>query len=181
MKKIFYVVLSFLLALSITACSYTPDPENDKLPIATQTPNPGTAAPDAAADPTAAATENSTSAVSINEQIIYDKDGIRVTVLGLTQDDFWGPAVKVLVENTSAENITVQLRNSSVNDLMLDPMFSCDVAAGKKAYDTITFLESDLEKNNITDIKELELYLTVFDSDNWKDILNTDIITVTFE
>ena len=61
------------------------------------------------------------------------------------------------------------------------PFFSCDIAAGKKAYDTIICMETDLENNGITDITDLELKFTVFDYDTWDDILDTDIIAVTFE
>ncbi len=64
---------------------------------------------------------------------------------------------------------------------MVDPIFSCDIVAGKKAYDTITFLESELKDNGITDITELEIKFHIFDSDSWSSSHDTDAVTVTFE
>ena len=63
---------------------------------------------------------------------------------------------------------------------MIDPMFSATVNAGKKIYDTITFFNSDLDKNEITDIKEVELKFDIFDPDTWEDIVITGAKKITF-
>lgn len=166
MKKQILVLICILLSLALAACTSSLDMSSDKAP---------------ASNPTSPDSTSSTPSkeVTIQEQVIYDAGGIRVTAVSLTNDSLWSPAVKVLVENNSDKNITVQARNCSVNGLMVEPMFSCDVAAGKKANDTITFMSSNLEAANITIIKEIEFYLHIFDSDNWEEIDDSPIITLT--
>ncbi|MGN0545996.1 MAG: lipoprotein [Acutalibacteraceae bacterium] len=113
--------------------------------------------------------------------VAVDRDGVKLVIKKLdSEDSFWGADVYVYVENNSDKDITVQTRDVSVNGFMADPSFSCDVPAGKKAFDTITFMESDLENNGITDITTLELYFHVFDMNNWNGIFDSDTVTVTF-
>lgn len=167
MKKHTIILLVLVLVLSLTACSSIPSPGNDKLPVSTQTAAPSdTSIPAPGSD------------VTLDEQVIFEEGGIRITVKGMVNDDFWGPGIKVLVENESTQNITVQTRNCSVNGLMMDPVFSCDVAAGKKANDTILFMESQLETAQISLIANVEFNLYIFNSDTWEGILDSDTISL---
>lgn len=166
MKKQTLAIICILLSLVLVACTFEVDTGNDKTP-SNDSVIPGSTSTTPSKE------------VTIEEQVIYDAGGVRVTAVSLTHDSFWGPAVKVLVENNSDKNITVQARNCSINGLMVEPMFSCDVAAGKKANDTITFMESDLEEAKITLIKDIEFYLHIFDSDSWDEIANSPVIALT--
>ena len=158
------ILLTLTLALILSACSPIPQPENDKTPVASQNTAPSKN------------TLPQETEVTLAEQVIFEQSGIRVTALGLDTDGFFGTGIKVRIENDSSQNITVQTRNCSVNDLMLDPMFSCDVAAGKKANDTILFMDTQLEAARISTIAETEFVLSIFNSDTWEDILTSDII-----
>jgi hypothetical protein len=60
---------------------------------------------------------------------------------------------------------------------MCDPFWGCSVAAGKKAYTSIVWYDSLLEENNITEVEQLELPLTVTDYDNGIEYAN-DTVTV---
>lgn len=114
--------------------------------------------------------------------VAVDQDGYRVIVKKLeSEDSFWGADIYVYVENNSDRDVTIQARDVSINGYMVDPMFSSDVMAGKKAFDSISFLESDLETNGIEDITEMELYFTIFDKNSWDTVLDTDIIKVSFQ
>ena len=64
---------------------------------------------------------------------------------------------------------------------MIDPVFSSEIVHGKKAFDSLTFMESDLTDNGITDIKEIELKFHIFDTASWDTIKDTDIVTVSFD
>jgi len=113
--------------------------------------------------------------------IVYDADGIKVVVKEMnSSESFWGSDIYFFIENNSAKDITVQARDVSVNGFMIEPMFSVDVVSGKKALDTMTFVESDLTENNIKEIKSLEFKLHIFDTDTWDTIKDTDIIKVSF-
>lgn len=120
----------------------------------------------------------------------YDDSGVEVMNQGdirivmkrvNTSDSFWGADVYVYIENNSKENITVQARDVSINGFMIDPIFSSDVISGKKSFDTITFFESDLEKNDIKSIDDMEISFHIFESDGWDTILDTEMISISFE
>lgn len=113
--------------------------------------------------------------------VAYDANGIKVVIKGLSKDDnLLGPSIVVYIENTSAQDITVQTREVSINGFMIDPLFSCDVLKGKRAINTITFLSSDLEENNITDIESVDLSFHIFDMTSWDDIVDTETINIAF-
>ena len=112
--------------------------------------------------------------------VLFEKNDIKITYLGLVSSSSYlgGYDVKLLVENNSNKNYTVQIRDLSVNGYMTASIFSCDVAAGKKANDTINIYKNALDKNSITNIENVEFYFTVFDSDTWADNFNSSIISI---
>lgn len=113
--------------------------------------------------------------------LVYDERGIRIVIKGVSMDDsILGPSVLVYIYNYGNEEITVQARNVSLNGFMVDHIFSCTVNPGKRAVDTITFLSSDLKKNEIETIEELELSFHVYGSSIFKTIVETTPVAVTF-
>lgn len=114
-------------------------------------------------------------------QLVYEGNGLRIIVQSLNDTtSFWGADLYVYIDNQSAQNVTVQVRNFSVNGMMVDPIFSSDVLAGKRVYDEISFLQSDLEENGITSINKLEFNFNIFDAESWSTIIDTDVIEVNF-
>ena len=102
-------------------------------------------------------------------------------IKGLAENEsIFGPSIVTYIENTGDKDITVQTRDVSINGFMASAIFSCDVLAGKRAVDTITFMESDLEENEITAIEDIELSFHIFDSDDWKTIVDTEIVKISF-
>ncbi len=117
--------------------------------------------------------------VTIEEAVLLDRDGIKVTVKSLDmKGSFYGPELKMLFENNSGKNVTVQARNASVNGYMIDPMMSVDVASGKKANDAMSFSSSDLATAGITTIADIEFAFHVFDSETWNDLFNSDTVKI---
>lgn len=113
--------------------------------------------------------------------VAFEEMGIKVVIKKVSDiDSFWGSDVLVYIENNSEENVTIQTRDVSINGYMVDPIFSAQVASGKKAYDSITFFDSDLEENGIEDIEDLELYFHVYDSDEWGTLFESDIVSIRF-
>lgn len=117
---------------------------------------------------------------AVNGTVLLDKDGIRVTCTGIEAGTSYagGQEVKLLIENSSAKNFTIQTRNFSVNDYMVSPVFSCNVGAGKKANDRILISQAELDKNGITNVETLEFILAVVNSDSLTDSYNSDKITI---
>ena len=117
--------------------------------------------------------------ITIEEQVLFDQDNVKLTILSMDTSSLFGTDLNVLIENNSDQNVTVQVRDMSINGLMIDsPLFSSDIASGKKSNDSISILLSELEINNITTISDIELSFLVFNSETWEDIFQTDIITV---
>lgn len=100
--------------------------------------------------------------VTIEEAVLFDQGGIRITVKSFDAKGIFGPEIKLLIENDSAKAITVQTRNTSVNGYMIETMMSADVAAGKKANDSLTLMRSDLETAGITTVADIELSFHIY-------------------
>lgn len=110
---------------------------------------------------------------------ILDQKGIKITFLGFEEqyDYLKGYKIKLQIENNTNTNYTVQVRDLSVNGIMAESIFSCDVAAGKTANDYIWLY--DLEESGITGpIQEAEFTFHVFDSDAWDTYFDSGVITV---
>ena len=56
---------------------------------------------------------------SINEQVLVDQDGIKITATEYVTDSIWGDGIKLLVENNSAKDYTIGCDALIVNDYML--------------------------------------------------------------
>jgi hypothetical protein len=114
--------------------------------------------------------------------VLLDTKGFRIVAQGLDEtSSILGTELLLYIENNTDNNVTIQVRDVSVNGFMVGTIFSCDVLAGKKAFDDITFMKSDLEKNSIKDINEVELLFHIFDANSWNTILDSEPITITFE
>lgn len=114
--------------------------------------------------------------------VLYDNKGIKIIGKNLSTDDsIFGPGLVLYIENNSNQNITVQSRDTSVNGFMVSTVLSEDVLIGKKSITSLTFMESSLEENDITDIETVETSFHVVDADNWRAIVDTDPITIEFE
>lgn len=88
--------------------------------------------------------QETNSAVTIEEQVLFEGNDFKITATGI-EDGLFGTDLKLLIENNSSQNITVQARNSNVNGFMVETMMSADVAAGKKANDSLTFETTGLK------------------------------------
>ena len=113
-------------------------------------------------------------------EVAYQGNGIKIVVKGLANASLFGPGIVVYIENNGNKNITVQVRDVSVNGFMIEPIFSSDVMPGKHAIDEITFMSTDLEDNAITTIEKTELSFHVFNMDTMDTIVDTETVTITF-
>ena len=115
--------------------------------------------------------------VKFEPQLIYDQNGLKVTVTGFDKDSF-SFQLKMNVENSTDTNYDIQARDVSVNGLMIDPMMSIDVAAGKKANDDMELVNTDLKKSGIDVPGTIDFRLHIFNSDDYMDNFDSDIISV---
>lgn len=113
-------------------------------------------------------------------QLVYEENGIKIVVRELVENAILGPEMVVYMENNSETDITVQVRDVSVNGFMVETIFSSDIVVGKHAIDTIDILRSSLEENQITDVENVELSFHIFNSESWSTIVDTDMIILNF-
>lgn len=114
-------------------------------------------------------------------EVLVDENGVKIVGKGLSTDDsFWGPGVILYIENNTDKDITVQVRDVSINGFMVDSTMSEDVVVGKKAISAVQFFSTDLEENSITDIEDVELSFHVFEMSSFDTLFDTDVIAIKF-
>ena len=97
---------------------------------------------DSAATDTKTEETSSASAVTIEEQVLFEQDGLKVTATEYVVDSIWGDGVKLLIENDGTSDIGLGCNALIVNDYMITDLFSTTVAAGKKDYETLNLSSS---------------------------------------
>lgn len=118
------------------------------------------------------------SALSIEETEFYTHEGISVTATSIEKGLF-GTEIKLSVSNDSDKNVSISTRLLSVNGYMLSTSgLYCDVAAGKKAMDSIELWSSELNQAGIETVAQVEFYLHVYDSDSYEDIHTSKLISL---
>ena len=97
------------------------------------------------------------------------------------RDDFWDAyTIDVYVENPTDTTIYVALVETSVNDCMIDPYFTVEIAEGKKANECFSFMKEDLDRNNITEsIDKIAFKVAVYDSE-WAELWRSDEVSIDF-
>jgi len=180
---VFFVILVFLLmAIASTSTDNSTgkdvDSGNSSGDIHTTAPAKSESLDSSETTKPAPSTEPTPKPITVEEQVLFEEGGIKIILKSLSDDSFFGPSLKVLVENNSSKDITVQTRNSVVNGVMVDTMFSCDVVAGKKANDSIILSETDLDMASITVLKDIEFTFHIFDTKSFDKIVNSDTVKI---
>lgn len=117
-------------------------------------------------------------AVLISEQMLFEFEGLTVTATEFTADSIWGSGIKLLIENNSVKNLGVGCNALIVNNYMITDLFSANVAAGKKANETLYLSSSKLEDAGIENIGQIEIYFRVFDSETYSTLYDSDCVTI---
>lgn len=155
MNKQFCATLSALiLSLGLTACGKSPEPTEIPTSVPQQT---------QATQPTQPIQTES----AFQEIKLVDNEHCTFTVRGAEEDGLFGYGLNVFLENKTDKELMFSLDGVSVNGYMCDPFWAVTVAAGKKANEQITFLESDLEANGIEAVSDITFTLSVYDNNDW--------------
>ena len=115
------------IALALTACGGSKKAESvaETKTASVETAAEGTEASNEAADKTEAA-----QTPSVAETVVLDREGLKITAKELDMNGSLGPSLKLLIENGTEQNVTVQIRDMSVNGYMIAPLFSSAVGKG---------------------------------------------------
>jgi hypothetical protein len=108
---------------------------------------------------------------------LYNENDIRIVGKTVDENSFWGTAILLYCENNSGKNVGISVDGMSINGFMMEPYFSTTVYDGKKSIDDITVFSSDLEKNGIESIEEVELKFHIYDEESYSTIADSAPIT----
>lgn len=106
---------------------------------------------------------------------LYNAKDIKIVYKGMSENSY-DKFINLYIENNSSKDITVQVRDFSINGYMIDPALSSNIAAGKKINDEIGIDKDDLDKNRIDEIKDVELKFFVLIGDDWSGNFETETI-----
>lgn len=123
-------------------------------------------------------TKSESAKVTIEEQELVNQNDIVVTAKEYVNDAIWGEGINLVLENNSTKDVTVGCNALIVNDYMITDLFVSEVAAGKKANDTVYLSSSELKAAGIDTVGKVEIYFHVYDSASYDTIFDTDAVTI---
>nr|WP_308508395.1 hypothetical protein [uncultured Stomatobaculum sp.] len=78
-----------------------------------------------------------------------NREGFKITAKELDVNESLGPVLKLLIENETNQNVTVQIRDMSVNGYMISPLMSSMIDKGETKEDVIGFSSRELKLSGI--------------------------------
>lgn len=101
------------------------------------------------------------------EQVLVDDERCTVMITGYDPDNSWGYAMKLYLINKTDEDLMFSAEHTSINGIMCDPYWAEIVVSGKSAISTILWDRSSLNKNDITEVKEISLPMRISSDKNY--------------
>lgn len=177
MRKSISILLTVLLVLSLAACGATNegatvDDSSSTASTESQTPdkNNNSDADDDDESQGNYELREFKKGATIEETVLVDENGVKITATELTYGNY-SAEVALLIENNSDKDLSF-IANSigyscnSVNGYMVpEGYLNCDVAAGKKASDTISIGYDTLMLYGIFEIADIEIGFDISDDD----------------
>ncbi|SFB38491.1 hypothetical protein SAMN05216249_1302 [Acetitomaculum ruminis DSM 5522] len=111
-----------------------------------------------------ASENNKTDLATIDEQVLIDNNGIKITAEEYITDSIWGDGIKLMIENNTDKDYTIGCDALIVNDYMITDLFASEIAAGKSANETMYLYSSALQAAGIDSVGKVEMYFHAFDS-----------------
>lgn len=102
---------------------------------------------------------------SIEETVLIDSNGIKITAKEYVTDSILGDGIKLLIENSSDKDYTVGCDALIVNDYMITDLFVSEIAAGKSANETMHLYSTELKAAGIDSVGKIEMYFHAYDAD----------------
>lgn len=175
MKKILSILLALLLLISMTACDTSSNnTDNNDSGNTFVDSQPATDGAGADKNDDAQVTVNPrefNKSATIEETVLVDEYGVKITAKELTYGNY-AAELTLVIENNSDKDLSfiansVGYSCNSVNGYMVpDGYLNCDVAAGKKANDTISISYDTLMLYGIFEIADIEIGFDISD-DNY--------------
>ena len=115
---------------------------------------------------------------AIEEQILVDESDIKITATGIKNDDYAGVSLKLNIENNSKKDVSINSSYLAVNNFMTYSYLYSEVKAGKKTNEVLSLGSYELKEIGIDNIGLIDLIFTVYDVENYGEIVYTDMLTI---
>lgn len=183
MKKILKTIAIIVVVIIVAAVACGDSSESgDEKQIVTSGDNKDTSSTTGTVDETDKVVSDATSTasgdVTIEQQVLLDRDGIVITAVEYVTDSIWGDGIKLLLENNTDKTVMVGCKALIVNNYMISDLFASEIAAGKKANEVMYLSNSQLKAAGIESVGQVEMYFHVSDSESYDTIFDTDCITI---
>jgi len=113
---------------------------------------------------------------TIEEQVILDQKGLKITAKEYVTDWVFSDSIKVEIENNTKKDLTVACRGLVVNGYVISDWFAEEVSSGAKCISEISLSSSQLRAAGIKKVGEVEIYFTAYGS-NYKNIFKNPVHT----
>ncbi len=106
-------------------------------------------------------------------KVLYEDSNVRVYIMDAYTDSY-SFNLEVYLQNLTDTTVMFSLDGASVNGYMCDPFWATSVPASARDFSVISWYNSELEKNDIEKVEEIEFSLRAYDYDDWyaSDFLN---------
>ena len=171
MRKIISLMLALLLMLSLAACGSTNEGGSTDTPTSTPATDSQHETDSGNDDPQIEVEPREfQKTATIDETVLVDENGVKITAKELTYGNY-AAELTLVIENNSDKDLSF-IANSigyscnSINGYMVpEGYLNCDVAAGKKANDTISIGYDTLMLYGIYEIADIEIGFDISDDD----------------
>ena len=114
------------------------------------------------------------------EQVIYDSDGIRITIKGMEENTVTGTNINILVENETERNVVFSGDLFVVNRVTVPGYLYAEVAAGTRKNDAIEFYTDVLNTADISHMGEIRAYdARIVDTDTYETLATIPLELIT--
>ena len=101
--------------------------------------------------------------------VLFDNEEVSMIVTGFENDELWGYSARVYLNNKTDAQLMFSVKSAVVNGYVCDPFWAREVRGHAADYASISWLPDEFEENGITEVEEITLAISVYDSNNWMD------------
>ncbi|MFI3255447.1 MAG: hypothetical protein R3Y63_14100 [Eubacteriales bacterium] len=115
-----------------------------------------------------------------DDTILLDNEYVTAIVTGYEVDSIWGYTANLFLVNKTDKNVMFSTDEVSVNGYMVNPFFANSVSAGKCSFASMSWSDTMLTENGISEIDEIEFQIRAYDSDDFmSEDFAKEIVTLT--
>ena len=127
---------------------------------------------------TVSETEPQAEPVTIEEQILIDEAGIKITAQNFVTDGLWGSGVELLLENSTEQDAGIGCKALIVNNCMIDSRLLATVPAGEKITETLWLADEFLNAAGIETVGQVEVKFFVYDKETQEPLIKNDFVSI---